>query len=279
MKRTVEFLDATRNKVVAECEVTNRNGYPEFTMSGEYNNSMGQCFDRVEPATDEQRKLIELWKKWHLNGMNAGTKEQTEAIEKWEKEGNKYEYTQAVNYLKSIGLFEVPHPETGEPYKYGHGWIRYALPEDFEDELDELLDAIEEYEEEQKDREVEESDIDLFDDFDEPETALALALMLSLSISDIDDIREEGNNRWCVQGVDYLAGTDDEMDTLWDEDLDNYLEECVYPELPENMKYYFDDDRWKKDARMDGRAHFLNRYDGGEESVSIKGEWYYAYRQ
>ena len=103
--------------------------------------------------------------------------------------------------------------------------------------------------------------------------------MLELNINDIEDIKEEGNNRWCVQGTDYLAGTDDEMDEKWDEDLDNYLEECVYPELPKEMINYFDDDRWKSDAKMDGRGHSLNRYDGGEESAEVNGTWYYAYRQ
>ena len=32
MKRTIEFLDAKRNRVIAECEITERNGFPEFTM-------------------------------------------------------------------------------------------------------------------------------------------------------------------------------------------------------------------------------------------------------
>jgi len=279
MKREIVFLDADRNKVVAECEIKERNGYPEFTMSGEYKGGLGQVFDRVNPANEQQQKLINLWKDWHLNGMNAGTPVQQEAIEKWKDEGNEYDYEKIVEYLKSIGLYEVPHPKTGEPYKYGHGWITKDLPEDFEDKLEWLLDEIEEIEEENKDREITKEDIDLFSDFSEPETALALALMLELSISDIDDIVEEGNNGWTVQGVDYLAGTDEEMDDAWDEDLDNYLEECVYPDLPDTLRNYFDDEAWKSDARMDGRGHSLNRYDGSEESVEIDGVWYFAYRQ
>ena len=360
MKRTVEFLDEQRNKVTAECEV--KNG--RFSMSGEYCGSLGQVFDEVKPANDSQKELIDIWRKYQLNDMNAGTPAQEEALKKSITESDLKESAvrllviqkrnehikNHMKYLESIGvdavstlceiensnrkmegkepivgmgamtrylseqfaddqdvvgyavhnvdeflkdeflnkkyailnhfglLYDV-HPETGDQYKYGSGWIKNDLPEDFEDNLESVLDSIEEIEEENSERQVEETDIDLFEDFDEPETALALALMLELSISDIEDIQEDGDNRWCVQGVDYLCGTDDEMDVLWDEDLDNYLEECVYPELPDNMRNYFDDDAWKRDAKMDGRAHSLNRYDGDELSESINGTWFYAYRQ
>jgi hypothetical protein len=45
------------------------------------------------------------------------------------------------------------------------------------------------------------------------------------------------------------------------------LEECVYPELPDNMRGYFDDTAWKRDARMDGRGHAISRYDGNENDA------------
>lgn len=355
MKRTIEFLDADRNKVVAECEITERNGYPEFTMSGDYKGEGGQVFDHVSPDGDNQKKLIDIWHKWHLNGMNAGTEKQTAALittnftafredfrtklkeakkindlikitdvkelakrfdmVKTAENGEKsyspakvldhkkkiiiqnqysyydsevfqsilkipfknfvklYDYDDTNLYLKKLGIYE------DEGYKYGSGWLHKSLPEDFEDELNDLLDEIESEEEEKSERPVEETDIDLFQDFNEPECALALALMLDLSVNEIGDIVEERNNRWCVQGFDYLAGTDDEMDDAWDEDLDNYLEECVYPDLPENLRNYFDDDAWKRDAKTDGRASALNRWNGEELYQEVNGTYYYAYRQ
>jgi|SRR6476620_1920730 len=78
---------------------------------------------------------------------------------------------------------------------------------------------------------------------------------------------------------EYLVCTDDEADDKWEEDLDNYLEECIYPELEGNLKYYFDDEKWKGDAKRDGRGHSLNRYDGDEDSEQVDGETYYIYRQ
>lgn len=220
-KRTIEFLDNERNKVIAECEITTINSYEEFTMSGQYKGGLGQVFDEVIPDGENQQKLIDLWNKWHLK----------------------------------------------------------EIPEDFEDELNDLLDEIEIEEGDKKEREVEGGDIDLFDDFNQSECALALALMLELNINEIEDIVEERNNRWCVQGVDYLAGTDEEMDYVWDEYLENYIDECILYELPEPYRMYFDRESWKDDARNDGRGHSLNSYDGGELEQKINENWYYAYRQ
>jgi hypothetical protein len=219
-QRTVKFKDDNNNFVIAEIEVTHRNGYPEFTMSGEYEGAHGQVFDRVRPATTSQRELIQLWDKWHLEQING---------------------------------FDA-----------------------FIQNIDELLDIIEE---EQEARQVTKEDSEYFEEFNEPETVHALALMLDLTIEDIDTIEEEEDNRFSVGGMEYLCGTDDEMDVLWDEELDHYLEEIIYPDLPDNMQIYFDDEAWKRDARMDGRSHVLNRYDGSELEYNLNGILYFAYKQ
>ena len=49
-----------------------------------------------------------------------------------------------------------------------------------------------------------------------------------------------------------------------DEHLDSYIEECL--EIPEHLRFYFDEEKWKDDARMDGRGHSLSSYDGHEQS-------------
>lgn len=89
----------------------------------------GQCLDKIKnyvrnPVFNE---IYDLWKKYHLNDLRAGTKEQEKAIEKWKNKGNKYNYKEACNYLKRVGLYEVNH--NGSPYKYGHGWIYEPIPQ------------------------------------------------------------------------------------------------------------------------------------------------------
>lgn len=112
----------------------------------------GQCLDSLIPYVRymNDRKtfytIFNLWKNFHLNGMNAGTKEQTAAVNAWLKEtGERYDYTAACEYLKSIGMYEVPYTGKtvgreyhGEPYKYGHGWIVNDLPAEVLETLQKL---------------------------------------------------------------------------------------------------------------------------------------------
>ena len=75
-----------------------------------------------------------------------------------------------------------------------------------------------------------------------------------------------------INGETLLVLTDDEADARWDEELDSYLEDCVYSELPENFAPYFDEKKWKQDARFDGRGHAISHYDGDEHEYFIDGE-------
>ena len=79
-------------------------------------------------------------------------------------------------------------------------------------------------------------------------------------------------------GQEYIVLTDKEADEEWDRQLDNYLEECIYPELPEYLRVYFDDEAWKEDAKTDGRGHAISRYDGCEYEEQVNGTWYFIYR-
>jgi len=96
----------------------------------------------------------------------------------------------------------------------------------------------------------------------------ALALHLGVDVEELnvsaydDNVIEYGSE-------EYLVVTDEEADELWEQDLDNYLEECIYPELPKHLRNYFDDEKWKRDARFDGRAHSLSRYDGNEDEITV----------
>jgi len=93
-----------------------------------------------------------------------------------------------------------------------------------------------------------------------------------LTVSGYDDnIVEYGNE-------EYLVVDDSTADELWEESLDNYLEECIYPDLAGHLKNYFDDEAWKRDARHDGRGHSLSGYDGHENEETVNEETFYIYR-
>ena len=132
--------------------------YTELSICGTVWNSrhtdcimVGQCLDHMAEFihSKEFNKILAWWKAYHLNGMNAGTPEQTEAVNEYFKQtGKRYDYTEACEALKALGLYEVNF--TGktvgkeyhnEPYKYGTGWIIRDIPADVLKEIRDYIEA------------------------------------------------------------------------------------------------------------------------------------------
>lgn len=107
------------------------------------------------------------------------------------------------------------------------------------------------------------------------ERAQALAQHLEVKAKDITVIDDEN---YAVDGSEYRVLTDEEADEANDESIQNYIDECILPELPEQYRYYFDDEAFIRDARMDGRGHNLNYYDGTEYDTKVNDTWYYIYQ-
>lgn len=74
--------------------------------------------------------------------------------------------------------------------------------------------------------------------------------------------------KYITNDAEYLVLTDDEADDRWDEELDNYIDNCM--EIPKAVMPYFDRESWKRDARMDGRGHAISSYDGRENRVDVE---------
>ena len=110
---------------------------------------------------------------------------------------------------------------------------------------------------------------------------LALASFLECEPDEITEESHQFHDSMSIYSYgsqEYAVGTDDEADRAWEASLESYLEECVYPELPDSMKNSFDDEAWKRDARFDGRGHSLSGYDGNENEAEANGETYFIYR-
>lgn len=90
--KTISFLDANNHRANLDIEITERNGYPEFTVSGQFLGSFGQCLDEIKPKGINQNTLINLWKEYHLKDVSQVKNfytlliETIENIEKEEKE-------------------------------------------------------------------------------------------------------------------------------------------------------------------------------------------------
>lgn len=153
-------------------------------------------------------------------------------------------------------------------------------------EIEVLIEALQnEYSEQVGEMEISEIDeseaLELIKDknFSNPEKVLALLLEEGATVGEIDNVTEEGGNTFSFGGRDYLVCTDEEADQEQDAELENYIDECILPELADQYRRYFDNEAWKADARHDGRGHALGRYDGNECEQKIDQTMYFLYRQ
>jgi len=112
----------------------------------------GQCLDTIKQEyifmKDSDKVIFDeifyLWSNYHLNGMNAGTRRQSDAIangyDEWysNKTGEArrgMDYVLQCEFLKSLDLYEdkeyLVENENGEmvPYVYGTKWLYREIPE------------------------------------------------------------------------------------------------------------------------------------------------------
>ena len=92
-KRSVRFRDAnqmawTVNFELIEAESVRRNRLTlekyhetqEASFTGDGPTSSGQCNGDITPRTDSQKKLLEMWDRYHLCGTSAGTYKQNDYL-------------------------------------------------------------------------------------------------------------------------------------------------------------------------------------------------------
>ena len=131
--------------------------YWEFTAVGDILNHLGtkiyhagQCLDTIaEFRSDNKdfRTVYAWWKKYHLNSINPGTREQMEAIAEYRKANpERFTYKDECDYLESLDLYEVKffgHTEkkkyNGELYRYGTGWVINFIPEEVVEEMKDFV--------------------------------------------------------------------------------------------------------------------------------------------
>lgn len=136
------------NEVVLEVRLDQTDNGMEFLASGIIWNSKktdalccGQCLGEIAKYVNIPlfKELHTYWQKYHLNGMHAGTEEQEKAIDEWKAQGNTYDYKAAVEYLKSIGLYEVEY--NGKPYRYGTSWLFREIPQEDLNRIQEIMES------------------------------------------------------------------------------------------------------------------------------------------
>lgn len=103
----------------------------------------GQCIDEIAEipsrylikgfTKSDRDRLVEIWRRWHLNDLRAGSPAQEEFLRAnpVSFEYPESHYTAAVEALTAAGLNPDPnYLYKDEPYSYGHAWLTEELPVD-----------------------------------------------------------------------------------------------------------------------------------------------------
>ena len=105
-----------------------RKGVKGFGSSGQINGELEELNSNWQ-IPHKLRRLLQIWKEWHLNDLMAGTKSQVEALKKCRFSG----YDEQVEFLKSIGLY------CDRDYKYGTDWLIKPVPDKIIVELKQIF--------------------------------------------------------------------------------------------------------------------------------------------
>ena len=135
------------NEVELEIELrTDEKGRPVFAAEGGIWNASrtdyyvcGQCIDDILDLCPELHKnelymtIFGLWKRNHLNDMNAGTPKQTAIVNEWLAKGNRYDFDKVCEILRKRRCY------TDHGYQYGSGWIYREISADDMVTIEKLL--------------------------------------------------------------------------------------------------------------------------------------------
>ena len=97
-------------------------------------------FTRCHPPWTERKiaELLDVWRRWHLNDLRAGTVDQEQWLREHAKEAEQRTtgyYEWACEALQGAGL----NPDHG--YRYGSQWLKESLPEAIERYLEGLPES------------------------------------------------------------------------------------------------------------------------------------------
>lgn len=86
------------------------------------------------PDDPKVKRIVEIWKRWHLNDMRAGSPAQMEYLRTHPPVVGKYpdnHYDAALRELDTAGL----NPDPADGYVYGSAWLREELPAEIIEEV------------------------------------------------------------------------------------------------------------------------------------------------
>lgn len=77
----------------------------------------------------------------------------------------------------------------------------------------------------------------------------------------------------------YCIMDENDYNEYIDEMIDNYIDDCILPDIPEDYRCYFDTEKFMNDVSCGGeRDSFANSYDGCVNDFKFDSVWYKIWR-
>jgi|TARA_R100000482_G_scaffold108938_1_gene51172 hypothetical protein len=154
MKKTIQFgkvdyMNNGKKNCLIEVEL-NFDGV-RFSASGTIWNHLktdsysgGQNLDTIKkflPNNKLFNKIYDIWKKYHLNDMTAGSPKQEEYLKSIISEDSlDYSYDLKCEKLKEVNLLhDKSYLYDGKPYQYGTAWLTTEIPTEVKQEINNLI--------------------------------------------------------------------------------------------------------------------------------------------
>lgn len=88
------------------------------------------------PGNELVERIVNVWRKWHLNDMQAGSPKQTAFLEALNLPNHNH-YELAKEKLQEAGLDpDNSFAVDGKPYSYGSAWLAIEIPVDVVSEIE-----------------------------------------------------------------------------------------------------------------------------------------------
>lgn len=138
-ERNRVFLEATikreNNEQKRSIDLKPIKNYKTLSISGHSKHFAGQIYDELNEKNIDflpnrnVKEIVSVWKKWHLNYLQAGTLRQQKAL----GHSKRYDYDKAVNKLKKKKIYN------DRGYTYGSAWLVNPLPSRIEKKVKKLF--------------------------------------------------------------------------------------------------------------------------------------------
>ncbi|MCV0393682.1 MAG: hypothetical protein K5790_10410 [Nitrosopumilus sp.] len=110
--------------------------HSDITTGGQIQDTLREQFEKgnikVNGISDEEfRKLLDVWDRWHLNDLNAGTKKQESIIDEHIND-SKYAHLDEF-YDRKVQILKDNDAYVDNGYQWGSAWLYEPLPDDIID--------------------------------------------------------------------------------------------------------------------------------------------------